>query len=201
MKFILLISMTIIAFLNLGKFLDVTTKPLRSDAIFCLGGYAPDRLITAISLLKHDYSSYNKLYFSGNKNDLDNVKDVNITYVAFMQNTMAEILYIDNLVEKEKYNSIIIVTDPPHSRRVSFMINQFTKNIKGKYIIVSSHPRWWQSSKLYFLEYKAITFSIREIGKLFYNYLKYTFKAIFDPKFVKRFNEEIIKNENSSTTF
>ncbi len=196
MKLVLLFSIALIAFLNLGNFLDVTAEPVKSDVIFCLGGLGTDRVSTAIDLLENGYSSYNKLYYSGNKNSLiNNVKDLNITYISYLGNTMGEILYIDNLVEKEKYSSVIIITDPPHSRRVSFMINQFSKNLKGKYIVVSSNPKWWHS-EFYFLNYKAVIFSIKEIGKLFYNYLKYTLKFIFDPKFVKRFNEVILKNEN-----
>lgn len=182
MKLALAIIFLVTIFINIGKFLDVTKKAEKSDVIISLGSNA-DRTAVGVNLLKSSYSSYDKLYFVGIKRifnshmkekniDVSMVSD-NIIYVNHMKNTMDEINYIDKNIATI-YDKIIIVTDPPHSRRVDFMIKQFSKNLKNKYIIVSSNPIWWED-KYYFLNQKAIVFSMKELGKLFYNYFKYTF--------------------------
>jgi len=195
-KLLLSFTVFLIIFLNIGNFLDVTVKPTQSDAIFCLGGIGTDRINTSLDLLENNYSTYNQLYYSTTYGLRNSREDVNATYILYLKNTMAEILYIDNLVKKEKYNSIIIVTDPPHSRRVSFMMQQFTKNLEGKYIIASSHPKWWDT-EFYFTNTHALVFSIKELIKILYNYFKYTYKSIFDPHYIEKFEKTIEKNENS----
>ena len=192
MKIIYIFILTIIILLNLENFLDTTTAPIKSDAIFCLGGAGVERITTAVSLFRNNYSTHHNLYSSGVQKELltklkkfnKNIDLSNVTHVENMKNTMDEVLYIDTLMEKENYSSIIIVTDPPHSRRVKFMIEQFSNNLRGKYIIVSSNPKWWKN-EYYFLNSKAILFSVKEFGKLFYNYFKYSFLFTFDDNFIK----------------
>lgn len=181
MKIILALFFFTVLFCNLGTILDITQKPIKSDIIFCLGGNK-DRTIRSLKLLEESYSKYKKLYFVGNEKLLKShikgtSRDINLTteniiYVAKMKNTMDEIIYIDNIVEKNKYESILIVTDPPHSRRVDFMIQKFSKYINYKYIIVSSEATWW-NRKYYFLNTEALLFSIKEVIKIPYNYFKY----------------------------
>lgn len=181
MKIIFILVFIIICFLFFGSFLDITKKAEKSDIIICLGGNT-DRSITSIKLLKKHYAT--KLYFVGVKSTLFNHMKKNhidigmiedkIVYVSKMKNTMDEISYIDKIVSKNNYKKIIILTDPPHSRRVDFMIKQFSNNLKNKYIIVSSNPEWWNKN-FYFLNFKAVAFSFSEFGKIVYNYFKYTF--------------------------
>ena len=180
MKLVLTLLFVTICFVLFGNFLDITEKAQKSDAIVCLGGNI-DRSTISIELLKKHY--VDKLYFIGVKSTLRNHMKKNnidismiedkIIYVSKMHNTMDEILYTDNIVAKNNYKKIMIVTDPPHSRRVDFMIRCFSDNLKNKYTIVSSKPKWWDKD-LYFFNLKAIKFSFSEFGKIFYNYFKYT---------------------------
>ncbi|MBN2816185.1 MAG: hypothetical protein JXQ67_05840 [Campylobacterales bacterium] len=185
----------IIFFINLGKFLDTTSKAKKSDVIFSLGGYGNERVIKSLNLLQNDYSKSNTLYLSA-KEHLKNIdqKSYNIKYVSYLQNTMAEILYIQYLIEKHHYDSVLIVTDPPHSRRVDFMIKEFIPEINGKYMIVSSDAQWWKTSS-YFMNSHAFFFSLSEMLKIFYNYLKYTYKSIFNEEYQIEFREIIDANE------
>ena len=88
-----------------------------------------------------------------------------------MKNTMDEINFIDNNIANI-YNSVIIVTDPPHSRRVDLMIRLFSKNLKHNYIIVSSQAKWW-NDQFYFLNFQALLFSMKEFIKIPFNIVKY----------------------------
>lgn len=177
------------SFFNLGIFLDITKKPVKSDVIICLGGKGIDRIITSINLFKNNYSKFNKLYYIGkrdqllwhvkNMSELKNIIELNyenIIYVDDMKNTMDEIIYIEKNIMIDTSSSILIVTDPPHSRRIDFMMKQFTElfNSKKTYTIVSSSPNWWDKN-LYFLNFDAVLFSISEVVKIFYNYIKYSF--------------------------
>ena len=182
MKLVLVTILFLIFFINIGNFLDVTKSPEKLDVIVSLG-IGADRTAVGVDLLKKSYASSNKYYFVGikmifdihmkEKNIDSSMISDNIIYINHMKNTMDEINYIDKNIAT-MYDNIIIITDPPHSLRVDFMIKQFTKNLKGKYIIVSSEPTWWDS-QYYFLNQKAIVFSMQEITKIFYNYFKYTF--------------------------
>jgi len=184
MKIIFTLLFITITFMFFGNFLDVTKKAEKSDVVVCLGGNI-DRSTIAVRLLKKHY--VDKLYFVGvkstlhyhmKKNHIDiSMLEDKIIYVPKMHNTMDEILYTDKVVVKNKYKKIMIVTDPPHSRRVDFMIREFSNHLKGKYIIVSSKAKWWNKD-FYFVNFKAIEFSLSELGKIVYNYLKY---AIYLP--------------------
>jgi len=178
---------SIVIFLNLGIFLDITQVPKESDIIISLGGSDISRIYTSLNLLENHYSTQNKIIYFGTKNQLfwkirNNrtlEKEVQNTIhlienIGNMTNTMDELNYIDTVVKDNNYSSIIIVTSPPHSKRVHFMIENFTKHLKDKYIIVSSNPKWW-NRYYYFLNVKALLYSLLEVNKIIYNYIKYSF--------------------------
>ena len=179
----LLSLLFVFGFLYLGIFLDVTQKPKKSDIIFCLGGSNIGRIITSIKLLENNYSTKNELIYIGKKTKkllrLKKQKNIdinkfNIIYEKSPKNTMEEMIFLEKYMMSKHYQSVLIVTDPFHSRRVDFLIKQFAKKLKGKYIIVSSNPPWW-NKYYYFLNLKALGLSLCEIVKIVYNYIKYTF--------------------------
>jgi len=163
----------VFAFFYLGVFLDITKVPHKSDIIVSLGGSDISRINTSIELLEEHYSVKNQIFYFGTKKQCYNVIH-SIKCIEGMKNTMDELNYIDTVVKDKEYSSIIIVTSPPHSKRVHIMIENFTKNLKNKYVIVSSHPNWWHKY-YYFLNIRALVYSFLEVSKIIYNDMKYTF--------------------------
>jgi len=168
--------------------LDVTQKPRKSDIIFCLGGNKY-RTYKSLMLLSNNYSKYNTLYFFGGKKLFYNhlkhlhidgmlidpiVLKKNIIFIANMKNTMDEIQFIKKVSSSYGYSNLIIVTDPTHSFRVKLMLDTFTKNLN--YIIVSSKPAWANKKDL---NVKMIIFTIKELFKIPYNYVKYKVYFLF----------------------
>lgn len=92
---------------------------------------------------------------------------------------MAEIMYLDALMLKNNYSSVLIVTDPPHTRRVDLMIKEFTRNLHDNYTLVSSNAQWWNKN-LYFTNFKSIKFVCSELVKIVYNSVKYSLFELFN---------------------
>lgn len=173
--------------LFLGSFLNITTSPEKVDTIFALGEYDNFRILQAIKLLKESYTTTNKIYqLSTQKQKLwlstktpkeRKIIIENLKYIQFSKdfnNTLEELKYIEEISYKNNYKSIIIITDPTHSKRVDFLIKKYTKiSYNLKYLIVSSNPTWW-NNKYYFLNFKAFATSLLEIIKIAHNYFKYS---------------------------
>lgn len=179
-------------FLNLGRFLDVTEAPIKSDIIVSLGDdYSGIRLKKALEIYKQGYSKskiliytgrdtlHHSVNISGSKHayllnqDLKNKNIINIDK-TIIQNTMEEVLFIKKYMLYNNYNSVIFVTHPTHSRR----IKTFAEYI-GHYresgltlSIVSCDTHWWNKEK-YYLNRTAVNETMYEIIKLFYNLIKY----------------------------
>jgi len=190
MKLKLFFVIFFLCFFFFGVFLDVTQQPKKSDIIFCLGGEGNSRVFKSVELLKNNFSKKNKLYMSGKKkNILYNIrkkKDIvqfilnhNVIFVENLKNTMAEIMYLDALMLKNNYSSVLIVTDPPHTRRVDLMIKEFTRNLHDNYTIVGSNAQWWNKN-LYFTNFKSIKFVCSELIKIVYNSVKYSLFELFN---------------------
>lgn len=191
-------SFILIFILSLGKFLDITSEPEKVDTIFALGGYENFRVMKALDLLDQNFCTSSKIFQLSTykqqlwlaRNDykvkeiLENSKQ--IEYTVNLSNTMQELKYIEKKLQRSTYKSFIIVTDPSHSRRVNFLIKNYT-NIEDnyKYYIVSSEPLWWNDN-FYFFNLKALGTSALEIFKIIHNYIKYS--LIQDPQTIKYIN-------------
>jgi len=183
--FILLGFLPIFSVGYLGNFLDVTEPPEQSDIIVCLGGGTVERVEYAISLYEQGYASQDKLILVGEQwYNLPYVKknhshlDINVDETP--QNTAQEIVFIKHYMEKHNYKSAIIVTDPPHTRRVKQLVSLLvTKKDKTlKFVYVGSDVAWW-NKKFYFEDNKAFLFAQNEIIRVVYNFVHYELGIAF----------------------
>jgi len=183
MKLKIYLGIFFICFLFLGVFLDVTQQPKKADIIFCFGGKGTSRILESLKLLNDGFSKKNKLYYSAKKeyllykikdkkNKIEFIKHSNIVFIENLKNTMEEVKYLDDLVNQQKLASVLIVSDPPHSRRIKLLIQEFSNNLERKYIIVSSNTVWW-NKYFYFTNWDAFQFAILELIKIIYNNIKY----------------------------
>jgi len=162
-------------FINLGNFVDITKEAKKVNLIVCLGGNNQDRIPKSLELLNRKFSENKQILYMGTKTKFLEKYKESITFTKSFSNTMDEIKYLDKTINTKIDKSIIIVTDPTHSRRVDFLIQNFSLNLKKlDYIIVSTEAKWW-NKYFYFIGAKSFVHTILEINKIVYNYVKYKF--------------------------
>lgn len=186
--FILFLFVIIYIFLNLGNFIDVTTKPKKADIIVALGGdFSGCRLKKALSLYKEGFSKSGKLIYTGDNylsSDLtrkeylvnNNVDENNILYVnkKLTANTMEEVFFIKQYMLYNNYKSVLFVSHPQHSRRITTLAKIIAKYEESglDLHIASCNPSWWNKNTYYLNETSWIV-TIHEMIKLIYNVVKY----------------------------
>ncbi len=205
----------IFIFLNLGKFLNVTKEPVNSDVIVSLGGGDLERIKKAIELYKNGYALQNLLILTGNqplsKKDprieyinKNNLKNINIINIENTKNTKEEVIYIKNFLINNNYKSAILVSDPPHSRRISTLINLLKINNDDNltFNLVATDSKWW-SNNTYYENKKGRKFAFLEAIKLSYAYLAYgalekigILNSFEDNYLIKDIRKDIIRKYN-----
>ncbi len=182
----------IIILMNLGRFLDITDVPKKTDIIVYLGGGWSERLEKSLQLYKLGYSKTNKIILTGSligrlsKEDLNGfykikyfkehgIPEKNIIYAENTTNTMKEVLFIKNYMLKHQYKSVIFVSDPPHSRRIMFLANFVNKydDANLSCIVVGSDTVWWDRTH-YYKDKRARMATKSEISKLIHNFIAYS---------------------------
>lgn len=183
----ILASLIILFFLSFS-FLDTTKVAKKVDLIVSLGGDKNlDRINKATLLYKNNFSATNKILLTGYNEeikykDLDNlprlthllkngIERKNIFLAYNTKNTRMEMIYLIDFMLFNNFNSVIIVTDPPHSRRVKLLLNFFDSEKKFTFIIVSSEAKWWETK----LNITSIKFVFSEYLKIIHNFLKIFF--------------------------
>lgn len=154
--FVLFILLLIISFLNLGKWLDVTDKPSKADIIVCLGGGTIERVKKSIALYEQGYASkkvfvllgeswYNQPYIKKHYPQLP------IQIGVSPQNTVEEVTFIIKYMEEHGYSSALIVTDPPHTRRVHLLLSNASDDTNGTFMfhLIGSDVLWWDKDHYY----------------------------------------------------
>lgn len=188
---LLLILIIIILFLRAGHFYDVTKEPVKSDIIVSLGGDNGNRIRKTLDLYQLGYSSSNKIILTGIDNfdpemsvyeldwrihylDKKGVSEDNIVTNFNAKNSLEEIKYIRDYLVKNDFSSVIFISDPTHSKRLNFFIDDIYSynEYDLTYVLVASDAKWWDKSK-YFLNQDAIIFVFNETIKLTYYYFRY----------------------------
>ena len=178
-SFILLV----LFFLNLGNFLDISQEPKKAELIVCLGGGKNlIRIKKAVSI----YQDGSLLLVTGGTifKEKDSLKDNRILYLSkysniqyqynlSLKNTAAEIFYIKEIVKKNNFKSVTIVSDPYHTKRIEILANLFNLKKPGFDLnIVGSDLNWWDRSN-YYNDRRAIKAAFTELIKIPYNFIKY----------------------------
>jgi hypothetical protein len=182
----------VIVFLNLGRFVDITEPPLKSDIIVSLGGDEEGcRLKKALNLYKEGFSTSGKFIYTfiddinlsdspiHSRRDYleqNGVPQEKIVHVdeTMIENTMEEVFFIKQYMQKHHYKTVIFVSHPHHSRRIDFMARHIAHYDEAgiKFRIVSCEPYWWDREH-YYKTHVGIAATMYEIIKLFYNAVKY----------------------------
>ena len=171
--------MFIYSFFNLGYFLDVTQSPTKSDLIVCLGwGDYKKRVEKTVELQKENYLKSNTIIFTGVKKlkDIEIKLDekTNIIIEPTLTNTAQEVKYIKEYMIEHDLSSVLIVADPPQSRRISILKEVFkVKNDQNlSFKIVSNDSKIWDS-KYYYKNNTTRRYAFSEVVKIPYNLFVY----------------------------
>ena len=145
-----------LAFLNYGKWIDVTAEPIEADIIVCLGGGTVERVKKSIALVEQGYAKndvflllgeswYNQPYIRRNH------PAMKVEIEDSPTNTKEEVLFIKKYMLEHGYKNALVVTDPPHSRRVN-LLNAIL-SVKGDdeitFHMIDSDVTWWHKEKYY----------------------------------------------------
>lgn len=205
--FALFCIIILIIFFNLGRFVDITQPPVKSDIIVSLGGDESGcRIQKALNLYKEGFSISGKFIFT----DVDYINssfspiNSRIDYLktngiprqkiihvdeTMIYNTMEEVFFIKKYMQKHRYKTVIFVSHPQHSRRIEFLAKYIANYDEAglKLKVVSCGPYWWDREHYYTTEvgYKV---AIYETIKLFYNAFKYNPLLISDTAYGDKLN-------------
>lgn len=88
------------------------------------------------------------------------------------KSTWEEAHVIRDLVKKNGWSSVLIVSDPPHFRRLGWVCERVLGVSNIDYRLIASRPRWWNPS-LWWENKISASFVLKEFIKLFYYRVKY----------------------------
>lgn len=169
----------IVLFFSVGKYIDVTQKPVESDLIVCLGGGTPERVQKSIALYTEGYSKQQLLLFPGepyaNRNYIrKHNPEIRFVLNPNAKNTADEVRFVKKYMSEHHYDSVIIVSDPPHTRRVKILTDLISvkNDEKFSYVFVSSDVLWWDRDR-YWKNPRASHFVKHEILRIPYTYVYY----------------------------
>ena len=150
-----------------GRFLIVVDPLQPADAVVPLGGGLSNRVVRAAALLKEGYATW--LVTADDELDLPGIResygelvrreaqwqgvsgDRIIVMPGEVETTYEEALAVRTLAQDQRWTSLIIVTDPYHTRRASLT---FGEVFRGTGITVAVRPAenprydpeaWWRS--------------------------------------------------------
>jgi hypothetical protein len=209
---VLLTIFIVYIFFNLGNILDISKDPIKSDLIISLGGGDLNRIKKSFELYQSGYSSKKIIILTGDERspkDKDKNSDDkrikylkenhlntdNIIHEETVKNTIEEIHYIKEYMIKKQYISAIIVSDPPHTKRIRYLLNKIHKSNDDNlsFTLVKSDVLWW-NKEIYYKNKKAQMFALSEYFKLIYSYFIY---EIAEPLgFVTLLNEKVTPKAN-----
>ena len=182
--FLLLLT---ILFVNLGHWLsEPVNKPVKTDLIVTLGGGGIERDQMAADLYKAGYAK--KILLTGMYASLragqsyyqsprslfllkQGIPAKALLFDGLSINTHQEAFNIAAVLTAQHWHSALVVTDPPHIRRVAFCLSSVFKNNFSYSLIQSDVPtwhadRWWQDERWR-------RFSLDEVLKLIFYAIVY----------------------------
>ena len=182
-----LLLLLAILFVNLGHWLsEPVNKPVKTDLIVTLGGGGIERDQMAADLYKAGYAK--KILLTGMYASLragqsyyqsprslfllkQGIPAKALLFDGLSINTHQEAINIAIVLTAQHWHSALVVTDPPHIRRVAFCLSSVFKNNFSYSLIQSDAPtwhadRWWQDERWR-------RFSLDEVLKLIFYAIVY----------------------------
>lgn len=166
-----------------GHWLELPAQaPMRADAIAVLGGDEEgERATRALALYRESYAP--TIVLTGLQKGTRTLpaglnwraefleeRGVPRTAIRFeleARNSFSEAIQLLALMRKEGWRTLIVVSDPPHMRRLAWTWARVFEGSGLSYVLVASEPEWWDAGRWWHAE-KAGQFVITEYIKLAY---------------------------------
>ncbi len=185
---VILLLLVAILFLNLGHWLSTpANNPVKADLIVTLGGGIGERDQMAVDLYKAGYAK--KILLTGMGRTVDfgkgfyqsprslfllkqGVPVEALLFDGLSVNTHQESLNIAALLTVHHWHSALVVSDPPHLRRINFCLQPVFKNAGLSYRIIQSTTPTWQADR-WWQDKRWRQFCLNEMVKLIFYALVY----------------------------
>lgn len=156
-------TLLVVAFFQAGSFLSSPAQsPARADIILALGGDNGDRIAMAAQLYHQGYAPH--IMLTGLENGpamtrsnylnwrvqflLDEkVPDSAVILEQGAGNTWEEAVNTLALLKRRGWKRVIVVSDPPHMRRLHFVWNKVFAGSDKEFVLVHSAPEWWNPAR------------------------------------------------------
>ncbi|MFA5921265.1 MAG: YdcF family protein [Methylococcaceae bacterium] len=183
-----LLFLVVIAFINLGYWLSApANEPIQADLIVALGGGTGERDQMAAELYKAGHakkilltgmgvsSNAGQSYYQSPRSLFllkQGIPSEALIFDGLSTNTHQEAFNTAALLVAYNWQSALVVSDPPHIRRLDYCLQPVFKKAGLSYqLIQSTAPtwhadRWWQDKKW-------LQFCVSEVVKLVYYALAY----------------------------
>ena len=147
---------------QLGHFVDAgeASPPAHADLLIVLGGddgsrvirgaqlfqsgIAPRILLTGIEFAPVESQRYYLNWRAVLLFDAGVAKNA-LLFDAVSANSRDEAVNTLNLMRRNGWRSVVVVTDPPHMRRLNWVWGKVFANSGLSYALVSSRPTWWHA--------------------------------------------------------
>lgn len=184
----LILALTVVAVWHLGGWLSAPAKaPLHADMIVALGGDAGDRVMLASELYQAGYAQ--RILLTGMEGGADAtrmhylnwrtryLRDAGVPESAILfdgksANTHEEAVNTARLMSEEGLKRALIVSDPPHMRRLDITFRPVFADSGLSYTLVETHSPTWDAQH-WWRDEKWGQFSLMEAIKLLYYAIKY----------------------------
>lgn len=144
----------VVAFSQAGSYLSSPAQtPVRADIIMALGGDNGDRIAMAARLYHQGYVP--RVMLTGLENVPamtrflfdEKVQDSEVILEQGADNTWEEAVNTLALLKQRGWKRVIIVSDPPHMRRLHFVWNKVFAGSDKEFVLVHSAPEWWNPAR------------------------------------------------------
>ena len=161
--------------------------PQPADCIVALGGDTGDRIVTALDLYRRGYAPL--ILLTGVEDSPSDPRRAYLTwraeYLVKAGVPPAAILYDEHstnsrdearntlaLANARGWKSVLVVSDPPHMRRLARAWGKAFAGTGKNYTLVATAPAWWQE-RAWWQSERAAQFVITEYVKLVYYLARY----------------------------
>ena len=150
-----------LVFIFAGVYLSNPVSPLLSgDLIVVLGGGTGGRLDKGAELFNHGLSNTVLVTgFVGRQGETEplyaewrnyylvekGIPSGSILNNSASKSTCQESVLVRNLMLEQGWDTVVVVSDPPHMRRLSWLMDWAFKGTDLQYSLVSSQPGWWDA--------------------------------------------------------
>jgi len=176
------------AFWHAASFLAAPASvPQPADCIVALGGDTGDRIVTALDLYRRGYAPL--ILLTGVEDSPGDTRRAYLTwraeYLVKAGVPPAAILYDEHsansrdearntlaLASARGWKSVLVVSDPPHMRRLARAWGKAFAGTGKNYVLVATAPAWWRE-RAWWQSERAAQFVITEYVKLGYYLARY----------------------------